>query len=562
VSGRALLAGVLLLLSACSAPPSAPQQAAAPPVGQRSGPKSITIALPIDPIGLAGSMIAGLAVVPSRYFREFPNAYLTTYNAQDEAVPWLAESLPSLDDHTWRVLDDGRMEVTWRLRPGIKWHDGTELTSADLRFSWEIGKDLTTGVATQSVARYIEAVDTPNPLTAVFTWSTTSQLGGLAGVRELDLLPAHVLASAERAGLSDSPYFSDPLAFVGSGPYRPLSWERGSSLTLQAFDDYFLGRPRIDQVTFTIIPDASTALANVLAGQVDVAYWAINYDGARVIQDQWKSDGGAVEMQANNARHLLPQFRPDTASPRDLLDVRVRRALMYAMDRSELAETAAVGAAQVMNSTTYPGSALGRVVEARAVRYELDPARAAALLAEVGWQKDAEGFLTKSGERFQLSYRSGPGLTDGNLILPVLQQQYRRVGIDLSLSVAPPSDLQAGATFTGVSFRGLPDNQTGFLALFDSTRIASAQNRWGGANVHGYASPVADDLLPRIDRTLPTADRMAIWAEANRALLDDVAFMPLYNYPYPYVVRKGVTGALPANPINPPSYFVHTWDVE
>src|SRR5207237_10671786 len=120
--------------------------------------------------------------------------------------------------------------------------------------------------------------------TAVFVWSSASQLGALAGVRELDVLPAHVLGNLERAGLAETPYFSDPAAFVGSGPYRPMSWDRGRSLTLQAFDGYFLGRPRIDQITFSIIADASTALANVLAGQVDVGYWAISYEGARVIQ--------------------------------------------------------------------------------------------------------------------------------------------------------------------------------------------------------------------------------------------------------------------------------------
>jgi peptide/nickel transport system substrate-binding protein len=381
-------------------------------------------------------------------------------------------------------------------------------------------------------------------------------------VREFDVLPRHVLGNLERAGLSDTPFFSDPAAFVGSGPFRPLIWEPGSSLTLEAFNGYFLGRPHLDRVTFSIIPDASTALTNVLAGQVDVAYWAINYEGARVLQNEWKSGGGIVEMQANNARHLLPQFRAEYASPRDLLDVRVRKALIYAMDRTELAETAASGAARVINSTTYPDSALGRVVEAAAIQYAFDPTRAAALFAEVGWQRDGDGMLTKGSERFTLSYRAGVGLTDANLILPVLQQQYRRSGIDLTFNAAPTRDLESGVTFPGLSFRGLPDNQAGFLALFNSAMMASAQNRWAGANVHGYANSNADELLGRVDRTLRAEDRRAVWAEANRLLLDEVAYFPLYNYPFPYVVRKGVTGPIPANPINPPSYFVHTWDLE
>ncbi len=557
------LAILLIVATSCAVGPVGQRQPGEAIAPARSGPKSITLSLPIDPIGLAGGMAGnGAAVVPSRYFREFPNAYLTTYDPNDEVVPWLVTELPSLDNGTWTVRDDGRMEVTWKLRRGVKWHDGTELTSEDLRFSWEVSKDPTTTIAPQGIARYIEAVATPDPYTAIFTWSYPSQLGGLAGVREFDVLPRHVLEGFERAGLSDTPYFTDPAAFVGSGPYRPLAWERDRSITLEAFADYFLGRPKIDRVTFTIIPDTQAGLANVLAEQVDIAYWTVSYEGARIITQAWASTGGGtVEMQANNARHLLPQLRPDYASPRDLTDVRVRKALMYAMDRAELAETAAAGAAHVVNSTTYPDSALGRVVEARAVRYDYDPARAAALFAEAGWTRGEDGLLAKAGERFRLVYRAGRGSADSRLIFPVLEQQYRRLGIETILEVATASGPQEEATFSGVWFTALPDNQTGFLSRFNGALAAGPQNRWAGTNRNGYVNPAADELLNRVDRTLRRDERMEVWAEANRILVDEVAFMPLYNYPYPYVVRSRVLGATPGNPINPPSYFPHTWDV-
>ena len=201
-------------------------------------------------------------------------------------------------------------------------------------------------------------------------------------------------------------------------------------------------------------------------------------------------------------------------------------------------------------------------MEARAIRYDFDPARAEALFAEAGWQKGSDGVLTKGGERFQLSYRAGAGNTDANLIFPVLQQQYRRNGIDLILNLTTPTDLQSEATFPGVWFTALPDNQTGFLSRFNSALIATAQNRWAGTDRNGYANPAADALLNRVDRTLRRDERMEVWAEANRVLVDDLAFMPLYNYPYPYVVRKGVAGPAPGNPINPPSYFVHQWDLQ
>jgi peptide/nickel transport system substrate-binding protein len=232
------------------------------------------------------------------------------------------------------------------------------------------------------------------------------------------------------------------------------------------------------------------------------------------------------------------------------------------MDRNELAETVAPGAAQVINSTTYPDSALGRIVEDRAIRYDYDPARAAALLAEAGWERGADGMLSKAGERFRLEYRAGTANADAAMIFPVLEQQYRKLGIEFVLSLSNTSDPQAEATFSGIWFSALPDNQTGFLARFNSANLAGPQNRWAPSNRNGYLNPATDEVLNRIDRTLRREDRMALWAEANRILVEEVAYIPLYNFPYPYFVRKSVVGAMPGNPINPPTYFVHTWDVK
>src|SRR6266542_3518968 len=98
-----VLVTLVVTASGCATSPSSEAQPGAPTAPARTGPKAITIAFPIDPTALAGSMSGlGLAAVPSRYFREFANAYLTTYNAQDEPIPWLVTDLPSLDDGTWR----------------------------------------------------------------------------------------------------------------------------------------------------------------------------------------------------------------------------------------------------------------------------------------------------------------------------------------------------------------------------------------------------------------------------------------------------------------------------
>lgn len=104
-------------------------------------------------------------------------------------------------------MDDGRKEVTWKLHPGVKWQDGADLTSDDLLFSWDIQRDPATQIGLQGIARYVQTVATPDPYTAVFTWTSASQLGAVATVREVDVLPRQVREAAERAALLDNPYF-------------------------------------------------------------------------------------------------------------------------------------------------------------------------------------------------------------------------------------------------------------------------------------------------------------------------------------------------------------------
>src|SRR5262249_32626697 len=149
-------------------------------------------------------------------------------------------------------------------------------------------------------------------------------------------------------------------------------------------------------------------------------------------------------------------------------------------------------------------------------------ARAASLFTEAGWEKGADGVLTKGGERLHLEYLAGSGTPDAGLIFPVLQQQYQRVGVDLAFIQEAPGDLQSESVFPGMWFRALRVTQAGFLSRSTTAQTSTAQTRWAGNDRNGYANPAADELLNRVDRTLRRDDRNAVWAEANRQVVDDV----------------------------------------
>jgi peptide/nickel transport system substrate-binding protein len=564
----AIMLVVLVSLVGCGSPgsssrpgPSSAQDGAQPP--PQAAKKSLEIALSDEIASLStGLGLVGGNALPTRYFHEFVNAFLTTRDHSDTVVPWLAERLPSLDDGTWQVNDDGTMTARWTLRKGVMWHDGRELTAEDVAFAWEAAVDPVTQFGIRGAARLIERVETLDSHTFVMHWRQTSALGAELGERELDVLPRHLLEPALRAdrdNFANHPYFVAPETFIGSGAYRPVEWSRGSHVTVEAFDGYFLGRPKIDRVTFRFINDPRTALANVLAGQVDVSYQAVPFEEARIVEQEWRrSGGGTVRNAPNNFRHTLPQLRAEYAQPADLLNPNVRKALLHAMNRVEIAEVVGLGPELVANSIAVPGTAIGDAVERAIPKYPYDLTRAAQLFEGAGWRRESDGMLVKGAERFRLEYRTGTG--DGETIFPVVQQQMRQAGVDLFMRLTINLPLDESAQQPGTSFTGLPVNQASFGNRWHTRQIAAPANRWVSNNRHGYSNPAADRAIEAFENALRPDDQLRWWGESWRVIMEDVAVFPLFFYPNPYIVKQGITGPLPTAPTGSSSFNVHLWD--
>jgi peptide/nickel transport system substrate-binding protein len=186
--------------------------------------------------------------------------------------------------------------------------------------------------------------------------------------------------------------------------------------------------------------------------------------------------------------------------------------------------------------------------------------RALALLDEVGWRQGPDGTLMKGGERFVLEYRYIVQ-ADAEALYPILQQDYRRVGIETTVHrLVGPENLQAHAIFPGFVTSGISATIPAIMGRFIGSQVASPHNRYAGTNAHGYQNPEVDRLLATIDGSVRTEDRVRLWAEVWRILTDEVAVLPMYYSPSPLVVRKGIRGPLPANPVDTPSFMVHTWE--
>jgi peptide/nickel transport system substrate-binding protein len=495
------------------------------------------------------------------------NNYLTAQNADDVTVPQLAAELPSLDNGTIRLLPDGRMETTWKLRPNVKWHDGTPVTSKDIAFGWRVASDPSWPLR-NPVSRIIVGMETPDPQTVVMTWREPSIYASRLERATIDPLPSHKLEaewSESPETVPQNPYFTDASVFIGTGAFRPVKWDRGSSLVTEAFPDYAFGKPKIDRLTFSFIVDPRTALANLLAGAGDILNYQLGAEEVSVIEEAWKPrNGGTVEVTQLFYRFLFLQHRPDVAKPSDMAtDPRVRKAFAYALDREQVVEGIIPGSKgkYVAHAIIPPGTASGDAIDKAITRYTHDPNRALQLLQDAGWSRGADGTLTKGSERFSLEMRNS-ALIEAERAFALMQQDLRRIGGDIA-SLDNPS------TYVPVDYALYPGilisttSSTGFgggFTRYDSRQVATAENRWAGQNPGGYRNPAFDRVSDDYFASIRLSDQDRNLAEGWRLLTEDVATVPLYYYPSSIAVRAGISGFFPT--FQQTGYGSNLWEVK
>src|SRR5207253_1145423 len=198
------------------------------------------------------------------------------------------------------------------------------------------------------------------------------------------------------------PYWS--AGFVGLGPYRLTRWEPGAFMEGTAFDRHILGRSRIQSVKLLFMGDPNAVLATMLSGEAHIAVDnALKFEQAAILQREWgPKSGGEVLLSPSQWRSTEFQFRPEFLKTPALLDVRVRRALAHALDRTALNQALLRGYGLVVDTPIsslvlyYPE--IDRVI----TKYPYDPRRTEQLMQEAGFAHGVDGiFASASGERFK-----------------------------------------------------------------------------------------------------------------------------------------------------------------
>ena len=297
---------------------------------------------------------------------------------------------------------------TLKLKSNLKWHDGQPITADDIVFTMNTLIDKNQNVPYQSYG-YIDgkAVTTKkvDNLTVTITLPKSSA-GFLGGLSQIYCIPKHIYQNVNNIGksnLNNSP--------IGSGPYKFKSYTPGQSFVVQRFDDYFDGKPHLETITFKIVKNASTADASLASGDINARlissteYDTVNQSGKVNI---YSYDSGRVNALSFNQNKS------------DLQDVRVRKAIAYALNKAELTQFAFVS-----NQFATPAYSIltpdTSYYDAALTKYDNDVDKAKQLLQQAG----------KTSLKLNILYISTDKTMESEATY--IKQKLAQVGIDLEL---------------------------------------------------------------------------------------------------------------------------------
>ena len=406
----------------------------------------------------------------------------------------------------WGPVD--RLTWEFRLRPGVRFHDGRELTASDVVYSLERIRDPQVNSPRRTEFAELDTITAVDTLTVRITTK-----------RPYALLPARLsqfsmILPDQLRGRAEADFFREP---IGVGPFQLVELS-STQATLAAFREYHGGAPRVPRVVFQFIPEPEERLRQLLAGSVDIV--------TNLLPQQVESllRGKGVRLMKRNSVRFMDVWVDTRSGP--LARVEVRRALLHGTDVEGLVRYVARGNGRAIATVTLPED-FG--FHPNLKPYAFDPTRAKSLLAEAGYP---DGF------RLQ-----GLATHDTQTLATALAQQWAKLGVKLEATVEGRAPAMS---------RWIKERDRHEFLILDPTSIifdAAFQLRLHLDPSHPMARaihPRAPELLNRADTEQDPAARATLLREIQAIAHQEALTIPIYQVVDLYGVRSRVTDFVPS----------------
>ncbi len=439
------------------------------------------------------------------YVCNFIFSKFVKHNDRMELVPDLITEIPAIENGG---ISDDYLRYTYHLRKDARWHDGAPVTSADVRFTYNLMIHPQVNVETRQGWDIIESVETPDPHTVIFNLSEAySNFTGDCFYDE-SVLPAHLLEGEVGPNFQGAPFHRHP---VGSGPFIFKEWVAGSHITLTANEDYYGDGPYLDEVEIRFIPDGNALVIQLETGAI------MGIDNAPIALLDVVASLPEIEVFRNPA--LFNEHIDLNCDNPILGDKRVRRALSLAADRNELSEKIYEGVWIPAYSDDHPNSPYH--TETGKIMNSYNPGEAGRLLDDVGWiDNDGDGIREKDGQELQLVISTTAGRLNRERTELVLREQYGKVGIDLQIKNYHPTVM-----FGSYDEGGILKNGDFDMALYAFLTPPDPSTKEGSYSAR-FVPPAGQNYsrlkIDRLTRLLSEGSREIVF-ERRKGIYDEVA---------------------------------------
>jgi peptide/nickel transport system substrate-binding protein len=543
------------------------EEGAAPSAPAASTDKTLTIGLGQYPSTWHPNI---QNLVAKSYVLAMVTRPMTHFNHQWQNACMLCEKLPTLENGlaTLEQTPDGKpgIAVTLSIPNGVTWGDGTPVTTKDVKFTWEVGRHPMSGTNAREFYRTAYALDVIDDHT--FTIHQDRRTFQYNLMPLFILLPEHIerpiFEAAPEAYKNRNTYDSDPTnPGLYYGPYLVDKVERGSRVELRRNPYWYGETPYFDRIVIRILEKTTTLEANLLSGTIDMisGELGMQVDQALAFEKRHGADYNIVYKSGSLFEHV--DLKLDNPI---LSDKRVRKALMYALDRQALVDQL-FGGKQVVANTAIPIEDTPYFPDLPAYEHDLD--RAIGLLEEAGW-KASEGSdirTNAAGEPLRIELNTTAGDKTRELTAQVLQAQWRQAGFDIRIRNETPRVLFAQSLterkFTGMAMYAWSQAPEPVpRAILHSSRIPTRENNFAGQNYTGFSDPRVDELIERIENTLTLEERLPLWRQLQEIYIEELPSLPLMFRSNAYILPKWLRGVRPTGHYMQSTLWIEEWHRE
>jgi peptide/nickel transport system substrate-binding protein len=486
------------------------------------------------------------------------------YDEQWAIFPIMVKRIPTQENGLWVINRDENdefinMEVTFELRKGLKWSDGSDITAEDFTFSRYLYNHPSFPVLHTEADFWMDSMEAIDEYTIKTQWNTPNLFATGVGCMPRKFFEEKYDYHLEDFSINDPTYYippseANPDGFksekflldeqfvtaiskddvyninpLHAGPYRVQKWEQGQSIILEANDHYIFGRPLLDSVTFRTIENTDTLLASAMAGNVDMTLTGMTFDQAQQLIGRRDVTQIPVFTPSLTWEHIDLNIDDPTLS-----DIRVRRALLHAIDREAISQSFFEGMQPVAHAWLPPRHPA--YDESTVSVYEFDPVKAGQLLDEAGWMLNSRTNLReKDGKVLKITYMTTAGNKAREQVQAVISSNWKDVGVDVVSKNENPTSFFTTTLrerkFTGPTatmYAWVMGPGSNMYSMSHSSMIPTQQNNFSGQNYTAFIDETVDKLTEEILRSLSKQQNYENLKIIQQIMTRELPSLPLF----------------------------------